>query len=116
MRQAVELGADVIKADPTDDLADYHRVVTVARVPLLVRGGGRVSDREILERTQAVLEQGAAGIVYGRNVIQHDEPGRDDARADGGRARRRHAGAGARRSLGHGMSQRRPRSGSSAAA
>ena len=74
MRQAVELGADVIKADPTTDLADYGRVVTVARVPLLVRGGGRVSDREILERTHAVLEQGAAGIVYGRNVIQHDNP------------------------------------------
>ena len=74
VRQAVELGADVIKADPTDDLADYGRVVTVARVPLLVRGGGRVSDREILERTQAVLEHGAAGIVYGRNVIQHANP------------------------------------------
>jgi fructose-bisphosphate aldolase, class I len=74
VRQAVELGADVIKADPTTDLADYHRVVTVARVPLLVRGGGRVSDREILERTHALLEQGAAGIVYGRNVIQHDDP------------------------------------------
>jgi DhnA family fructose-bisphosphate aldolase class Ia len=43
-------------------------------VPLLVRGGGRVSDREILERTHVVLEQGAAGIVYGRNVIQHADP------------------------------------------
>ena len=76
VRQAVEFGADVIKADPTDDVAAYHRVVTVARVPLLVRGGGRVSDREILERTEAVLAQGAAGIVYGRNVIQHAEPAR----------------------------------------
>jgi fructose-bisphosphate aldolase, class I len=74
VRQAVELGADVIKADPTDDLADYHRVVTVARVPLLVRGGGRVTDKEILERTHTLLEQGAVGIVYGRNVIQHDNP------------------------------------------
>jgi class I fructose-bisphosphate aldolase len=74
VRQAVELGADVIKADPTDDLADYHRVVTVARVPLLLRGGGRVSDREILERTHTVLEQGVKGIVYGRNVIQHANP------------------------------------------
>ena len=74
VRQAVELGADVIKADATDDLSDYHRVATVARVPLLLRGGGRVSDKEILERTHAVLEQGAAGIVYGRNVIQHDDP------------------------------------------
>ena len=74
VRQAAELGADIIKADPTDDTSDYHRVVTVARVPLLVRGGGRVTDQEILERTHAVLEQGAAGIVYGRNVIQHANP------------------------------------------
>ena len=76
VRQAVELGADVIKADPTDDLEDYHRVVEVAGdVPVLVRGGGRVSDQEVLRRTHVVLEQGASGIVYGRNVIQHDTPG-----------------------------------------
>jgi class I fructose-bisphosphate aldolase len=74
VRQAAELGADVIKADPTDELGSYHRVVTAARVPVLVRGGGRVSDEEILARTRAVLEQGASGIVYGRNVIQHPDP------------------------------------------
>lgn len=75
VRQAVELGADVIKADPTDDLEDYHRVVEVAGdVPVLVRGGGRVSDHEVLRRTKAVLDQGARGIVYGRNVIQHETP------------------------------------------
>ncbi|MGZ8634612.1 MAG: class I fructose-bisphosphate aldolase, partial [Solirubrobacteraceae bacterium] len=73
VRQAAELGADVIKADPTDDLGAYHRVVTAARVPLLVRGGGRVSDEELLARTRAVLEQGARGVVYGRNVIQHPD-------------------------------------------
>ena len=74
VRQATELGADVIKADPTDDVADYHRVVDVARVPVLVRGGGRVADDELLRRTAAVIQQGAAGIVYGRNIIQHDSP------------------------------------------
>jgi fructose-bisphosphate aldolase, class I len=74
VRQAAELGADVIKADPTDDLAASHRVVTAGRVPVLVRGGGRVSDEEILARTRAVLDQGARGIVYGRNVIQHSDP------------------------------------------
>jgi class I fructose-bisphosphate aldolase len=74
VRQAAELGADVIKADPTDDLTVYHRVVTAARVPVLVRGGGRVSDEEIVQRTRAVLDQGARGIVYGRNVIQHPDP------------------------------------------
>ena len=75
VRQAVELGADVIKADPTDDLDDYGRVVEAAgRVPVLVRGGGRAPDEEILGRTEAVLQQGAAGIVYGRNVVQHADP------------------------------------------
>ncbi len=75
VRQAVELGADVIKADPTDDVSAYHRVAQVARVPVLVRGGGRVGDEEILARTHAVLQQGAGGIVYGRNIIQHRDPG-----------------------------------------
>jgi class I fructose-bisphosphate aldolase len=75
VRQAAELGADVIKADPTDDTADYHLVVQAAgRVPVLVRGGGRVDDDELFLRTAAVLDQGAAGIVYGRNVIQHADP------------------------------------------
>jgi len=75
VRQAVELGADVIKADPTDDVGVYHRVIAVAGgVPVLVRGGGKVSDLEILRRTHALLQQGASGIVYGRNIIQHTNP------------------------------------------
>lgn len=75
VRQAVELGADVIKADPCDDLAEYHRVIeTAGGVPVLVRGGGRAADAAILARTEEVMRQGAAGIVYGRNVIQHPNP------------------------------------------
>ncbi len=75
VRQAVELGADVIKADPTDDVSIYHKVIeTAGGIPVLVRGGGRVSDREILERTAGLLAQGASGIVYGRNIIQHPNP------------------------------------------
>ncbi len=74
VRQARELGADLIKADPTDDITKYHRVVEAAVVPVLVRGGSKVGDQELLVRTQKVLEQGAAGVVYGRNIIQHDKP------------------------------------------
>jgi DhnA family fructose-bisphosphate aldolase class Ia len=75
VRQAVELGADVIKADFTDDLADYPRVLeTAAPRPVLVRGGGRASEEEVLERTREVIRLGAAGIVFGRNVIQHPDP------------------------------------------
>ncbi len=74
VRQAVELGADLIKADPTDDPRDYSRVVEVSRVPVLARGGGRIDEHEILGRTRQLLDNGAQGIVYGRNVIQHPDP------------------------------------------
>lgn len=75
VRQAIELGADIIKADPCDDVNEYHRVIEVAAgKPVLVRGGGRVSDEEILKRTYELMQQGARGIVYGRNVIQHPDP------------------------------------------
>lgn len=75
VRQARELGADVIKADPTSDVEAYHLVVEAAGdLPLLVRGGGRVEDADLLRRTEALLAQGARGIVYGRNIIQHPDP------------------------------------------
>ena len=75
VRQAVELGADIIKADPCDEVKDYHQVIEIAQgIPVLVRGGGKVSDEEILTRTSALIEQGAKGIVYGRNVIHHANP------------------------------------------
>ena len=75
VRQAVELGADIIKGDPTDDVSLYHKVIEVAgEIPVLVRGGGKAPDQEILERTEILIQQGAAGIVYGRNVIQHRNP------------------------------------------
>ncbi|MET6996101.1 class I fructose-bisphosphate aldolase [Chitinophaga defluvii] len=77
VRQAVELGADIIKADPCTDLSAYHKVIAVAgNIPVLVRGGGKTTDEEIKERTVELMQQGAAGIVYGRNIIQHASPRR----------------------------------------
>ena len=75
VRQAVELGADIIKADPCDDVNEYYRVIEIAGdVPVLVRGGGKTTDQAILIRTKQLMQQGASGIVYGRNIIQHNNP------------------------------------------
>src|SRR5258708_10604993 len=74
VRQAVELGADVIKADPTDDPKVYHKVIQIARVPVLVRGGGKANHLELLPRPHQLIAQGAAVLVYGRNIIQHPNP------------------------------------------
>ncbi|HYG75553.1 MAG TPA: aldolase [Planctomycetota bacterium] len=74
VRQARELGADVIKADPCDNVSEYHKIIEAAGVPVLPRGGGRAPDREIFSRTVELMKQGSSGIVYGRNVIQHPNP------------------------------------------
>lgn len=74
VRQAKELGADIIKADPCDDVKEYHKIIEVAGRPVLPRGGGRAPDEEILQRTYELMKQGSRGIVYGRNIIQHENP------------------------------------------
>lgn len=76
VRQARELGADVIKADPTDHPEDYHEVVQAARCPILVRGGGRKPVETVFLEAAAYLAQGAHGLVYGRNIYQHPNPAR----------------------------------------
>lgn len=73
-RLASEMGADIIKADPTENPEDFHRVVEAARVPVLVRGGGKEDLKKVLEKSAAIVAQGAKGMVYGRNIYQHDNP------------------------------------------
>ena len=74
VRQARELGADVIKADATEHAEDYHEVVQAARCPILVRGGGKKPIEVVFAEAAAVLAQGAHGLVYGRNIYQHPNP------------------------------------------
>lgn len=74
VRQASELGADIIKADPCDDINEYKRIIEIAGRPVLPRGGGKAPEKEILKRTYDLMQQGARGIVYGRNIIQHKNP------------------------------------------
>jgi class I fructose-bisphosphate aldolase len=74
VRLAREMGADIVKADPTADPLEFHRVVQAARCPVLVRGGGREDLSVVFARSRVLLDQGAVGMVYGRNVYQHKSP------------------------------------------
>jgi len=74
VRLAAEMGADIIKADPTENPEDFHRVIEAARVPVLVRGGGKEDLKNVLMKSAALMGQGAKGMVYGRNIYQHDNP------------------------------------------
>ncbi|EHK79065.1 deoxyribose-phosphate aldolase/phospho-2-dehydro-3-deoxyheptonate aldolase [Sinorhizobium meliloti CCNWSX0020] len=73
-RLAREMGADIVKADPTTDADEFHRVVEAARCPVLVRGGGKEDLRSVFDKSAALMKQGAMGMVYGRNVYQHSNP------------------------------------------
>ena len=75
VRLAREMGADIVKADPTTDPAEFHRVVQAARCPVLVRGGGKEDLRAVFDKSAALMRQGAMGMVYGRNIYQHANPG-----------------------------------------
>ncbi|MCD6443536.1 4Fe-4S binding protein [Candidatus Bathyarchaeota archaeon] len=74
--KAVELGADLLKVPYTGDSYSFSEVVEEASgVPVLVLGGYRAKSlRDSLEVISEILEAGASGIVFGRNVVQHPNP------------------------------------------
>jgi class I fructose-bisphosphate aldolase len=41
---------------------------------VLVRGGGKADLRRVFENSAALMAEGAHGMVYGRNIYQHDNP------------------------------------------
>ncbi len=75
VRQAVEAGADIVKAGILATEGAMRRAIRVCGdVPYLARGGSKGDDREVLTLTRHLLDCGAAGVVFGRNIFQHDRP------------------------------------------
>jgi DhnA family fructose-bisphosphate aldolase class Ia len=68
---AAELGADVIKTEYTGDPETMRTVVDACPIPILVLGGTRTgSDDDIIQVSQGIVDSGAAGVFFGRNVFQ----------------------------------------------
>lgn len=91
-RTAAELGADVVKVNfPKSSVTDgvpkaYARQITeqdgvnavvrsAVRTPVLLSGGERGGDEEVLDKARMAMEAGALGLIFGRNIWQreHDE-------------------------------------------
>ena len=74
-RIGAELGADVVKTVYTGDRESFRRVVQSCPVPIVVAGGPKMtSDMEVLELGESSMKAGAAGLSFGRNVFQHNNP------------------------------------------
>jgi DhnA family fructose-bisphosphate aldolase class Ia len=67
-----ELGADAIKTFHTNR---FHDVVAGCAIPILTLGGKKYPTAlEALQAAARQLTDGAAGVVFGRNVVQTDDP------------------------------------------
>jgi len=70
-RLGAELGADFIKAPYC---ADYRTVTEGTFVPVVILGGSKTSERDMLTDIRAALDAGASGVAIGRNVFQCEDP------------------------------------------
>jgi class I fructose-bisphosphate aldolase len=91
-RVAMEMGADVVKLnlpkiDPEKDKdspapyndgrfsqedAVHHVVASAGRSLVVLSGGSKIDDDQLLEQTRFIMEAGGSGVIYGRNVWQRD--------------------------------------------
>jgi fructose-bisphosphate aldolase/2-amino-3,7-dideoxy-D-threo-hept-6-ulosonate synthase len=74
VRIAEELGADVVKTAYSGDPDTFERVCEATRLPVVIAGGSRGTDRETAEMVRGAMDAGAAGVSMGRSIFQHDDP------------------------------------------
>ena len=60
----------MIKTDYSGSVGTMQRIVAGCPLPILVLGGSR--HQGALEVVRGVMESGAAGVFFGRNVFQSD--------------------------------------------
>ncbi len=74
-RIGAELGADLIKTRYSGDIDEFRRSVEGCGVPVLVAGGPRRSGLDgTLTVVGEVLDAGASGVIFGRQIWQHEDP------------------------------------------
>jgi fructose-bisphosphate aldolase/2-amino-3,7-dideoxy-D-threo-hept-6-ulosonate synthase len=74
VRLAEELGADVVKTGYSGDAESFEHVVESTRLPVVIAGGAKGSDRETVTAVRGVMDAGGAGVSMGRSIFQHDDP------------------------------------------
>jgi DhnA family fructose-bisphosphate aldolase class Ia len=76
VRVAVELGADIVKCNFTDDVEAFHRMVDMSPVPIIVAGGPQMDTTyELFRLIATAMDAGASGVAVGRNIFGDPCPG-----------------------------------------
>jgi fructose-bisphosphate aldolase / 2-amino-3,7-dideoxy-D-threo-hept-6-ulosonate synthase len=75
VRLCAELGADIVKTNWPGSAEEFGElVVATSGIPVVLAGGTRVDDRELLERMEGAVSVGAIGCSVGRNIFMHQDP------------------------------------------
>lgn len=74
-RIALEMGADFVKVPYTGDPESFRWVVRSAgKVKVMIQGGAKKTEDELLAEVQGAMAAGATGVAIGRNVWQSPNP------------------------------------------
>jgi class I fructose-bisphosphate aldolase len=72
-RVMAELGADLVKTFYTGER--FHEVVENTPVPVFTIGAEKLNtDLDVLKKAKASVDQGARGIIFGRNIFMAKDP------------------------------------------
>ena len=75
-RIGAELGSDLIKTRYSGNVEEFRNSVDACGVPVLVAGGPRRGPGlgGTLDTVSEILEAGASGVIFGRQIWQHKDP------------------------------------------
>ena len=75
VRLCAELGADIVKTNWPGDQDSFGKCVEAASgIPVVLAGGSRLEDAELLTRMEQAMAAGAIGCSVGRNIFMHANP------------------------------------------
>lgn len=75
VRLCAELGADIVKTNWPGDQESFAKCVEAANgIPVVLAGGSRLDDAELLNRMEQAMATGAIGCSVGRNIFMHSDP------------------------------------------
>jgi fructose-bisphosphate aldolase / 2-amino-3,7-dideoxy-D-threo-hept-6-ulosonate synthase len=73
-RLCAELGADIVKVNWPGEATSLEEIIRACGKPVVLAGGSRIGDLELLTRMAEARRAGAVGCSVGRNVFEHPRP------------------------------------------
>src|SRR5215211_8775057 len=75
VRLCAELGADIVKTNWPGHADSFGELVQAANgIPVVLAGGSRLDDAELISRMEQAVTAGAIGCSVGRNIFMHRSP------------------------------------------